>query len=263
MTEPWGYMEENDYISRESNIEREMNDFFADAKYDKEEEAIIFYNDSNEEKARIPMTDIVPSELIKDASYDSTTKEIVIVFDNDDEVRIPLGDISSIITAGDGLVEEDETISVKIDETSEDFMSVSSDGIKISGVSTAIDEAVSVVEEKLEQDYFTKDEVTEMLDSFFVLGKSTTDNVSIPANGRKNIQTTITGVDFDKYEFGAYRQVSLDKASNDTGSTFQNCAIQSFSTTANGTKVNISVKNFSNVDSLAKVSGQGLFFRKI
>jgi len=262
MTEPWGYMEENEYISRESTIEKEMGDFFADAKYSKEEEAFIFYNDENEEKARIPMTDIAPSELIKHASYDKTTKEIVIIFDNDDEVRIPLGDISGAITVGDGLVEEDETISVKIDDASENFLSVSSDGIKVEGVTDAIDTAVGVVDTKLEEDYYTKNETNEMLDSFFVIGGTSDDNISIPSNGRKNIQSEIKGIDFNKYQFGAYRQVSINRASNDTSTTFQNCAIQSFSTTANGTKTNISIKNMSNEQALVKIDTAALFYRK-
>lgn len=66
----------------------------------------------------------------------SDSSEVVIT-------EIPLSELVSDATYKDGLqVNENDEVSVKIDSTSEDFLSVSSGGVKVSGVQTAINTTV-------------------------------------------------------------------------------------------------------------------------
>ena len=44
MYEPWGYREENDYQSGENQFEKELNELFASASYNKDDKKIHFFN---------------------------------------------------------------------------------------------------------------------------------------------------------------------------------------------------------------------------
>lgn len=63
-------------------------------------------------------------------------------------IIIPVSDLVDVYIAGNGLEESNNQFSVKIDETGE-FLSVSSAGLKVSGVSTAISDAVDAAKDKL------------------------------------------------------------------------------------------------------------------
>ena len=77
--------------------------------------------------------------------YDSETKELVIVFNTDsgkEEVRISLLDLFNLV-AGSGItIDDGNKVSIKLDEGSEDtqkFLSVSEDGLELSGVTEEIE----------------------------------------------------------------------------------------------------------------------------
>ena len=181
--EPYGYEEEYEYVSRqtqyddafaksESNDKKEFEDIdelfdivanklFASVTYDKTNNKLCFYSEKGDLIGSIKMDDIVPTEIIKDAYYDASTQELVIIFENDKEVRISLSDLVDIYEAGDGLeaVEKQDPsgntttyFQVKIDAESDEFLTVSEDGVKLSGVKNAIDAETAratAVEEEL------------------------------------------------------------------------------------------------------------------
>ena len=181
--EPYGYEEEYEYVSRqtqyddafaksESNDKKEFEDIdelfdivanklFASVTYDKTNNKLCFYSEKGDLIGSIKMDDIVPTQIIKDAYYDASTQELVIIFENDKEVRISLSDLVDIYEAGDGLeaVEKQDPsgntttyFQVKIDAESDEFLTVSEDGVKLSGVKNAIDAETAratAVEEEL------------------------------------------------------------------------------------------------------------------
>ena len=169
---PYGYDEEQNYDSKEGLIEKLLDesqkndekefedidslsgsvtsDLVASAAYDKDLNSIIFYNASNEPISTVSMSDITVSGLIEEAYYDKDTKKIIIKFENGDEIQIDVADIVDITEAGDGLVIEDGIMKVKVDESSEDFISVSADGVKIDGINSAITDAVAEETERAE-----------------------------------------------------------------------------------------------------------------
>lgn len=65
-----------------------------------------------------------------------------------DHVYIPLADIASAMAAGKGIDITSGTVSVKLDSTSDSYLTVGTDGVKLSGVTTALDTKVDKVDGK-------------------------------------------------------------------------------------------------------------------
>lgn len=141
MYEPWGYQEENNYESSENQFEIELNELFASAAYNEQDKKIHFFNNDGEDLSGSSIdTTQFASSVIEEAYYDKDTKELVIKFSNGDEVRINMAEIIDENEFGDGLqVDSDGIVSVKIDESGDSYLTVGSDGIKLSGVKDAID----------------------------------------------------------------------------------------------------------------------------
>lgn len=151
--EPYGFGESYQYESIPTRIDNELSESqandskqFASVAYNEDAKALIFKNVGNVEQGRVYLKDIIGLEtLIEEAYYDEGTKELVIVFNKEksDEVRIPLDKIIDVTEAGNGLVQDGGKFHVLIDPQSEDYLSVSQNGVKVSGVNDAINLAVT------------------------------------------------------------------------------------------------------------------------
>lgn len=142
MYDPWGYQDENNYESSENQFEIELNELFASAVYNGLDKKIHFFNNDGKELSgtSIDTTQFAPG-VVKEAYYDSTTKELVIVFDGGSTVRINMAEIIDEHEFGVGLqVDSEGIVSVKIDSASDPYLSVGADGIKLSGVEEAIND---------------------------------------------------------------------------------------------------------------------------
>lgn len=101
-------------------------------------------------------SDFVKDSVLEDVAYDAETKEIVFTWKTEGEEtktdKVSVADFVQTYTVGNGLEANGNEFSVKIDSTSEEFLSVSENGIKVSGVLTAIEtakqEAISDAEGK-------------------------------------------------------------------------------------------------------------------
>ena len=151
--EPYGFGESYQYESIPTRIDNELSESqandskqFASVAYNEDAKALIFKNVGNVEQGRVYLKDIIGLQtLIQKAYYDEGTKDLVIVFNEEksDVVRIPLDKIIDVTEAGNGLVQNDGKFHVLIDQHSEKFLSVSQNGVKVSGVNDAIDRAVT------------------------------------------------------------------------------------------------------------------------
>ena len=149
--EPYGFGESYQYESIPTRIDNELSESqandskqFASVAYNEDAKALIFKNVGNVEQGRVYLKDIIGLEtLIEKAYYDEGTKELVIVFNEakSDVVRIPLDKIIDVTEAGNGLVQEGGKFQVLIDPQSENYLTVSQNGVKVSGVYDAIDHA--------------------------------------------------------------------------------------------------------------------------
>lgn len=147
--EPYGFGESYQYESIPTRIDNELSESqandskqFASVAYNEDAKALIFKNVGNVEQGRVYLKDIIGLEtLIERAYYDENTKDLVIVFNEEksDVVRIPLDKIIDVTEAGNGLVQDGGKFHVLIDPQSEGYLTVSQNGIKVSGVNDAID----------------------------------------------------------------------------------------------------------------------------
>ena len=159
MYEPYGYEDNSNYISKKDQIERELqqnriNDCkeFASVEYNETLQAFVFKNVKGQERGYAYMADIIPSELIKDAYYDTQTKSLIITFVNGKTVTIPLDDLIDVVEAGDGLKNVDGKFYINLTDDCEIFLTVDENGLKLSGVQDAInverDRAISAETEE-------------------------------------------------------------------------------------------------------------------
>jgi len=86
--------------------------------------------------------DIPKDQFLKSVTYDAGNKEIVFVFETsegDKTVRVSVADLVDTYTAGNGLqLDENNKFSVKINEDSESYITVTAEGIKVSGIDAAL-----------------------------------------------------------------------------------------------------------------------------
>ena len=69
---------------------------------------------------------------------------IKLVLNNDDVIYINAKDLVDTYTAGDGINIDDNEISIKLDRNGEPFLTVGENGLRLSGVQTAIDNAIEM-----------------------------------------------------------------------------------------------------------------------
>ena len=162
MYEPYGYEDNSNYISKKDQIERELqqnriNDCkeFASVEYDTTLKAFVFKNVKNQVRGYAYMADIIPSDLIADAYYNTDSKNLVITFVNGKVVNIPLDDLIDIAEAGDGIKNVDGKFYINLTEDCERFLTVDENGLKLNGVQDAInaerDRAISAETEEYDR----------------------------------------------------------------------------------------------------------------
>lgn len=91
---------------------------------------------------------IPKDQFLKNVEYDDTTKELVFTFDTTDGekvTKVNIGELVDTYEAGNGLELTGNVFSIKLDPSSQSYIQVTSDGIKI----IAIDEAISEINGKI------------------------------------------------------------------------------------------------------------------
>ena len=96
---------------------------------------------------------IPKDQFLKDVSYDSDTKELVFIFttsnEDDKEVRVNLGDLVATYSAGNGLSLADGQFAIKLDPSTESYITVGAEGLKVSGLDAKFD---TLTQKDTEQD---------------------------------------------------------------------------------------------------------------
>lgn len=88
--------------------------------------------------------EFVADGMLESVTKDTATNEIIFKWNTSagiTETKIDIDDLVEVYTAGNGIDITDFAVSVKRDSTSEAFLSVGTNGIKLSGVQSAIDSA--------------------------------------------------------------------------------------------------------------------------
>lgn len=171
MYEPWGYQDENNYKSTEILVENDFDAFLVDTSYNKDDNKIYFTNKDGEVKASLDVNEFVKSDsIIEKTEYKDGILKIY--FTNGDVITVNLTELIDENEFKDGLIVDDHVVKVLIDSTGEPYLSVSEDGVKISGIDAAIQvetdratAAEQALDEKIENEITRATEADETLDA--------------------------------------------------------------------------------------------------
>ena len=141
------------------------NTFFAGTKYDSSSKEIIFYNSNGDTLFTIDATDFIKDGMISSITYDSDNAVLYLVFNTDagaEQIEIDLSSLIDIYTGGAGIDITDNVVSINLaDDNEDDYLSVSDDGLKLSGV-VDINSRLEEVEEFAEEGAITEEEIDEL-----------------------------------------------------------------------------------------------------
>ena len=141
------------------NEKKELfTDLCVDIKKETEGTFIVIYGDSGKTKeiSRVNANAFVTDGMLDSATYNANTHILTLTFNTDagkSAIDVDLGTLVDTYTAGDGLYFSDEghhNFAIKIATGSESFLSVDANGLKISGIATAISTAVANAKTDLE-----------------------------------------------------------------------------------------------------------------
>ena len=148
--QPYGYRDNGEYSSEANMLcnaitslgKGDMGDLaakvFFGVEYRDDLEAFVFLNSSGTPVATADMKDVKFSKLIESARYNPNTKNIDIIFENGDVVNISTDGIVPFTAFKDGLEKTDDTVKVKIDPNSDEYLTLSENGVKVSGIKEKI-----------------------------------------------------------------------------------------------------------------------------
>ena len=148
--QPYGYRDNGEYSSEANMLcnaitslgKGDMGDLaakvFFGVEYRDDLEAFVFLNSGGTPVATANMKDVKFSKLIESARYNPNTKNIDIIFENGDVVNISTDGIVPFTAFKDGLEKTDDTVKVKIDPNSDEYLTLSENGVKVSGIKEKI-----------------------------------------------------------------------------------------------------------------------------
>ena len=148
--QPYGYRDNGEYSSEANMLcnaitslgKGDMGDLaakvFFGVEYRDDLEAFVFLNSGGTPVATADMKDVKFSKLIESAAYNPNTKNIDIIFENRDVVSISTDGIVPFTAFKDGLEKTDDTVKVKIDPNSDEYLTLSENGVKVSGIKEKI-----------------------------------------------------------------------------------------------------------------------------
>ena len=139
MYEPWGYQDQNDYQGAGVILENDLDSFFAEVSYNKDDNKIHFANKDGEEKATLDVNEFVKSQVIVEKAW-YENGNIHIKFTNGDEIVVDVKELLDETEFKDGLQVVEGQVSVLINTAeSDEYISVGEAGIKLFGVKRDIE----------------------------------------------------------------------------------------------------------------------------
>lgn len=98
--------------------------------------------------AEVDASAFIKDGMVNTVSFNPTSKVLTITFNVDsghEDVEVDLSSLVDTYTAGNGITIANNIVSIKVDPTSEAFLSVGTTGVKLSGVQSAINAAKNAV----------------------------------------------------------------------------------------------------------------------
>lgn len=117
-------------------------------KYDSTNKKIQLLGINDAKIAEIDATDFIKDGMVNKVEFDPETRILTITFNTDsgkEAITVNLSSLVDTYTAGNGIAIDNNVISVKRDTNSEGFLTIGTNGVKLSGVQNEIDTAKDAV----------------------------------------------------------------------------------------------------------------------
>lgn len=117
-------------------------------KYDSTNKKIQLLGINDAKIAEIDATDFIKDGMVNKVEFDPETRILTITFNTDSGKQDITVDLSSLVDtyrAGNGIAIDNNVVSVKRDTNSEGFLTIGTNGVKLSGVQNEIDTAKDAV----------------------------------------------------------------------------------------------------------------------
>lgn len=163
MYEPWGYQDQNNYQSTQIIAENDLDSFFSGVSYKREDNKIHFTNKDGNEVGSLNVNDFIKSDQIVEKAWYEDGK-IYVKFTNGDLITIDVRELIDENEFKDGLVVNEGIVKVLIDPSSDSFLSVSEDGVKLSGVQDEIDRLDEKIDDEVERATAEEERIDAKLD---------------------------------------------------------------------------------------------------
>lgn len=189
MYEPWGYREENNYQGREIICENDLDSFFADTEYVKDDNKIYFYNKDGEKVGTLNVEEFVKSDsIVEKTEYKDGILKIY--FTNGDIITIDLTELLDENEFKDGLIVADHVVKVLVDANSERWLSVSPDGVKVSGIQAEIDRLDGRIDDEIARAISAETALDEKIEKEIQDRKDDVDEEEVRAKAAEQVLTT-------------------------------------------------------------------------
>lgn len=165
--------------------------------------------------ASINLSQFAIDGMVNSVSYDEQTHTITIAWNTDagiTQTKINLSSLIDIYTAGNGIQVEGNVISAKLDPQSQSFLTISENGIKLSGIVGSEIEIGEGVKDAEGNQVDKANKISSVLDTIFTTIKTVRDNaISVEGDGKG---VTVTSEEGN----GTRKKVSLltEKVSDNT-----------------------------------------------
>lgn len=143
----------------------DYTEYVTDAAYDSGSATINFTNQNGDVVSSVNAADFIRDGMISAVSYDSSTAVLTFSFNTDagqEDITVDLASLIDIYEAGDGISVDDHIITAVKSSSSEDYLSISSDGIAVTGID-AIEQRVTAVENWVDSNVFEESELDLMI----------------------------------------------------------------------------------------------------
>ena len=138
MYEPWGYQDQNNYQGAEIIHENDLDSFFAGVEYKRDDNKIHFTNKDGDEVGSLNVNDFIKSDsIVEKTEYKDGILKVY--FTNGDIITIDLTKLLDENEFKDGLIVDGHVVKVLVDGESERWLTVSANGVKVSGIQAEID----------------------------------------------------------------------------------------------------------------------------
>ena len=163
MYEPWGYQDQNNDQSTQIIAENDLDSFFSGVSYKREDNKIHFTNKDGNEVGILNVDDFIKSDQIVEKAWYEDGK-IYVKFTNGDLITIDVAELIDENEFADGLQVIDGVVSVLRDPQSERWLTISSNGVKVSGIQAEINRLDEKIDDEVERATAEEERIDAKLD---------------------------------------------------------------------------------------------------